>query len=79
MGMSQQQLVDAGGIEPEIVGIFLGEFAAPLAEAAIHQVFFTRAFHQVTGTRHPSNGAMKGDVHVFFLVAVSLPAPAVLP
>jgi hypothetical protein len=47
MGMRQQHKIYAGGVEAEVAGIFLGEFATPLVEAAIDQKSPAGAFDEV--------------------------------
>jgi hypothetical protein len=47
VGVRQQHDIDAGGIEAEVAGVFLGELAAALKEAAIDQDAPTGAFDEM--------------------------------
>jgi hypothetical protein len=47
VGVSQQNEIDAGGIETEVAGIFFRDFAAPLVEPAIDQHAPAGAFDEV--------------------------------
>jgi hypothetical protein len=47
VGVRQQHNIDAGGIETEVAGIFVGELAAPLIEPAVDQKTPAGAFDEV--------------------------------
>jgi hypothetical protein len=47
VGVRQQRKIDAGGIETEVAGVFLGERAAALIEPAVDQNAPAGAFDQV--------------------------------
>ncbi|HEV2547474.1 MAG TPA: hypothetical protein VGU20_09060 [Stellaceae bacterium] len=60
MGMRQQYAIDRLGIEPERVGILLGQLAAALEQAAVDENAAPQALEHMTGAGNASVGAMKG-------------------
>ncbi len=75
MGMCQQNKIDGRRVEPEGFGIFVIEFAASLTHAAIDQDALAETFDQMTGTRHVTGCAVKGELHGLRAPRVSKGSP----
>ena len=59
----QEEVIDLGRIEAEILGVLLVDLPGALVQAAVDQHAFSVAFDQVTGTGNAAISAMKGNVH----------------
>ena len=59
MGMGEQDVIDAGRVEPKGLRVFFVQLAAALVEAAINQNFLSRTLDQMTRAGDTAVGAMK--------------------
>jgi len=63
MGMGEQYIVNAGGIEAKFRSIVLIEFMTALKQAAVDQDFLSGTFKHVTGTGDVAICAVEGEFH----------------
>ena len=66
--MGQQQIIDAGRVKPEIIGVFLVQFSAALVEAAVDEDTLAGAFNQVARPGNAAIRAVEGDLHSLALL-----------
>jgi len=71
VGVGERDVVDAGSIEAERLGVLLHELTPALVEAAVDQDAPPSTFDQVAGTRDLTVGTVEGEVQADLLAAPS--------